>query len=750
MTFDNSYFEDEVREGFYIPGMIKRSWATQLDILEKVIEICDRHNLKWFAGYGTLLGAVRHRGFIPWDDDLDICMIREDYNKFVDYVEKELPSPYEVMTIYNNKEYFNFLTRILNHNLIDTTESFLDENCGFPFASGIDVFPLDYLYPDDEIEEKRRLKAQKLWALITDNKRENTIENGYELLRQIEELSGVKIKPNKYVANSLYKLLDKVFTEAPKTGATHVTLMPVWAENKAQKFPISIFDDLISVPFENTHILIPASYNKVLKLIYGNWEKANRKGGLHDYPFYHNQEEQLEEHYGKLPYKFYYSHTIPKVCNINLSPNTILPIIDTLNAACDMIQYLMSNNSFQDIPELLENSQDLAIKAGTSIEEIYGNDGNICVSKLEEFCEQIYLLNEAIINEESNIEAASLKSAITSVKEEYQNLYNKDDILIVTFRSLDWDFVDAIYKNALANNKSVKVLNVSYFIKKMNGNFDDEHKDNSGYPKYVDVIDSSEYGFAYHRPKEIIIQNPFDQYASAISINPMFYSTNLKDYTDKLTYLQSFNLYDIDEADEKGMRNAKYFIISPGIFCSDEIIVDTEATRDLYIKIITENTDLKKEDIASKILTREERIIKDQTIKENNLSSAPSEDEFISNKSIKNMIFYIGFADIYENKTKFIDKLERTLNILKVQDSLHIIWAQDKDLDNHIKTFAGSLYEQFAELRSSFINDQTDFIETDVWTDIIENVDAFYGSAGYVMNLAVLKRIPTMKWNIEC
>ena len=346
MTFDNSYFEDEVREGFYIPGMVKRSWATQLEILESVIKICNRHDLKWFAGYGTLLGAVRHHGFIPWDDDLDICMLKDDYDRFVEYAVRELPRKYAVLNIYKRNEYSNFLTRILNHDIIDTREEFMNENCGFPFASGIDIFPLHYLYPDDKKEEIRRQKAHKIWKLIEDNKNLG-VNDGQRFIREIEEISGMKLRLDIPPENAIYRILDAVFSEAPKEGATHVTLMPIWAEHKAQKFPIELFDNLIRVPFENTQILIPAAYNKTLKLIYGNWEIANRKGGLHNYPFYKGQEEEMEKHYGRLPYKYYYGEDSSKESSVKLTNNTIVSILDTLEAACKMISLLYQT---KDLP----------------------------------------------------------------------------------------------------------------------------------------------------------------------------------------------------------------------------------------------------------------------------------------------------------------------------------------------------------------------------------------------------------------
>ena len=72
MEFPDSYFEDEVREGFYIPSLMKRAWAAQMEVLEIVGEICEKHHIRYFAEWGTLLGAVRHGGRIPWDDDIDI------------------------------------------------------------------------------------------------------------------------------------------------------------------------------------------------------------------------------------------------------------------------------------------------------------------------------------------------------------------------------------------------------------------------------------------------------------------------------------------------------------------------------------------------------------------------------------------------------------------------------------------------------------------------------------------------------
>ena len=97
------FFRDEVRNGFYIPTAIKQAWAATLDVLENIDKICTKHGIRYFADWGTALGAVRHGGYVPWDDDLDICMLRDDYEKFRQVADEELPDNY-VIHDYERKE----------------------------------------------------------------------------------------------------------------------------------------------------------------------------------------------------------------------------------------------------------------------------------------------------------------------------------------------------------------------------------------------------------------------------------------------------------------------------------------------------------------------------------------------------------------------------------------------------------------------------------------------------------------------
>ena len=143
MQFPDNYFDDEVRDGFLVPGIIKKSWAAQLEVLSDIDTLCRKHGIRWFADCGTLLGAVRHGGFVPWDDDLDICMLRDDYNKFIKIAPSELPEWYSVINIHSSEEFTEMNTRVTNTMGIDYRREHTERYHEFPYPAGIDIFVLD-------------------------------------------------------------------------------------------------------------------------------------------------------------------------------------------------------------------------------------------------------------------------------------------------------------------------------------------------------------------------------------------------------------------------------------------------------------------------------------------------------------------------------------------------------------------------------------------------------------------------------
>lgn len=131
------FFESEVRNDFYVSTKRKKVWAVELDILLQFDKVCKKHGLRYFLDGGTLLGAVRHKGFIPWDDDLDVIVSRDDYEKLMG-LSGEFSEPYFMQTPYTSPGSFYSFIKLRNSNTSAIDKPFVFQ--GFNMGMVIDVF----------------------------------------------------------------------------------------------------------------------------------------------------------------------------------------------------------------------------------------------------------------------------------------------------------------------------------------------------------------------------------------------------------------------------------------------------------------------------------------------------------------------------------------------------------------------------------------------------------------------------------
>ena len=158
------FLNEEIRCGYTVTKQKKELWAIELDLLVQVQKICKKHDIQYFAYAGTMLGAVRHNGFIPWDDDIDIMMTRANYKKFCDIAEKELEYPYFLQTEKTDPTSIMGLAKIRNSKTTGILKS--HENRNFKFNQGIflDIFPLDNIPDEEETFYKFKKKLINLYS----------------------------------------------------------------------------------------------------------------------------------------------------------------------------------------------------------------------------------------------------------------------------------------------------------------------------------------------------------------------------------------------------------------------------------------------------------------------------------------------------------------------------------------------------------------------------------------------------------
>ena len=150
----DEFLKEEVRQGYTVTEKMKKVWAVQLDLVHKLDTVCKKYGLRYFADSGTLLGAVRDKGFIPWDDDIDIVMLRRDYELLKKVADKEFRHPYFYQDMYRDEGLIRPHAQLRNSE----TTAYLPQEKNRPYNKGIfvDIFPLDIL-PDDEKTRKIHL-----------------------------------------------------------------------------------------------------------------------------------------------------------------------------------------------------------------------------------------------------------------------------------------------------------------------------------------------------------------------------------------------------------------------------------------------------------------------------------------------------------------------------------------------------------------------------------------------------------------
>ena len=280
--------------------MVKRTWAAQIEILADLDEACKRGGLKYFAEWGTLLGAVRHAGFIPWDDDMDICMKRADYERFTQNISDYLPDNYSIVNYRSSRDFKQMLSRIVNSDHYRFDPEFMKKYSGLPFAMGLDIFPLDFMTDDEEYERDREERVNLVYGVVNDIA--NNVLSGKALeteLLTIESRCAYKINREGDVLTQLRTLLEKLFGEVDEKDAKYITLYPLWLNSHTYRFPKEYYESSVRMPFENTDISVPVCYERILTHKYGSsFMKQIRSGGAHEYPYYEKHLNVLKEHFG--------------------------------------------------------------------------------------------------------------------------------------------------------------------------------------------------------------------------------------------------------------------------------------------------------------------------------------------------------------------------------------------------------------------------------------------------------------------
>lgn len=258
-------------DGMEFDAALKRLQSCELEILEAFAIFCDEHNVEWFIDSGTVLGALRHGGFIPWDDDIDVGMLRDDYDRFLELTRHSFVDGYSVHTFENTEGFAGMFAKVYKDGtLFETRET---REAGLKQGIFIDIFPYDALSSDEEERESQRSGA-RFWQSVSYLYHSGTIVVPHKgVLGSIESLACRIAHPLiriLFAPEAIKRRFDSVVQsfDAPPSGS----VLPFAWPNIAG-IPRDVLVPPVEVCFEGDYFPAPREAEHYLELMYGNWRQ---------------------------------------------------------------------------------------------------------------------------------------------------------------------------------------------------------------------------------------------------------------------------------------------------------------------------------------------------------------------------------------------------------------------------------------------------------------------------------------------
>lgn len=279
MEFNPDFFKEEVRSDFLVTEKMKKIWAVELNLLVEFDKVCKKNNLKWFVDYGTLLGAARHQGFIPWDDDIDVSMFRDDYMKLLAIAPDEFKEPYFFQSAYTDEKVWPF-SKLRDSR---TTAIEIPEMKKMNQGIFIDIFPLDDVPANKDNSAVFRIQTE-LWF---------TIMAPHIIVRGLNEPKYPFVLDRDIILDLLQNYDDtqklaefEKFNLSHFGEADHVNFLAEEISKVSPSKSKECYREIIYLPFGNITVPAPKGYEEILSVQYGDWHKFVQGTSFHEGIFF--------------------------------------------------------------------------------------------------------------------------------------------------------------------------------------------------------------------------------------------------------------------------------------------------------------------------------------------------------------------------------------------------------------------------------------------------------------------------------
>ncbi|MCR4600418.1 MAG: LicD family protein [Clostridia bacterium] len=768
MDFPATFFDDEVRDGFFVSGQMKRCWASQLEVLSDFDELCKRHDLNWFAYAGTLLGAVRHSGYIPWDDDIDIVMLRRDYDKFLEYAETELTDSYMLVNQQHNEgvQLTIYCTRLVVRYKGDIAGP-LEKFHGFPLHSGIDIFPLED-FADDRMEAKSFLdRYYKLRDHALEALRKNSTlpeHEHEEMIRYLETRAGRRFDRDK-IGYEVEQFMDSVHRNAfNDPGSKKVISFQCVYNGYKAIFSRNIFDDWFLMPFENTMIRVPVKYREFLSVTYGeNYMEPIRGNADHIYPYYRKQIDLgLAPFLAAVwhPYEFWKPDLERAERSVRVdAKGKTLQFTELLLKIHMMIQRYIELGDITNIGKLLTSCQTVGQNMEQLLSSTYGEDIP-AVELVKNYRNELGEITDEYLQKiirDMDLDIDKLNRIIVELTSELEAIKEKLQVVFIPYKAADWPALESIWKAADEDpDCDAYVIPIPYYRKDNLVRAGEQIYEGDLFPSYVPVVDYNTYDFEHRHPDVIYMVSAYDEISCSDCVYPFFYGYNIKKFTDKLVYVPPFEIEEIRPHDGIAIESMKQYVNSPGFVNADYIITQSENIKARYLSILKEFSGEEFETYWDNKLLPLGTALHDIPAPEiDTLSLYKKWEEDLNNENgeKKRVILFQSAADaLFLHPKKELDRIRKILERFKVRsDKVTLVWMPQPEISDNLDKLPEKLklayLDLISEYKESFPGIFLDDEDSERDDDIVTICDAYYGNPGPLSHKFMMAGRPVMLYD---
>lgn len=410
--------------------------------------------------------------------------------------------------------------------------------------------------------------------------------------------------------------------------------------------------------------------------------------------------------------------------------------------------------------DLLSQCQEGAIQLGEIIEADEGEDF-VTIPIIEHYCEQVYQIYERVQNH-LPINAGQTYKSLRKTQIELENSIKHDiperiEAVFLPYKASMWDSLESVWKAADEDPScDAYVIPIPYFDRNPDGSFREMHYEGDQYPKYVPITDYETFDFAAHAPDMIFIHNPYDDCNYVTSVHPNFYSKNLKKYTEKLIYIPYFVLGEVDPDNKEAVEGMAHFCTAPGVLNADQVIVQSEDMRKVYINVLTEAAGEKTRPIWEKKILglgspKYDKVL-DASEEEYEVPEHWKEILYKPDGSRKKVILYnTSVTALLQQEDKMLEKMKSVFQTFKdSQEDVALLWRPHPLIQATIESMRPQLWIDYKNLVEQYQEEGWGIYDDTADLDrAISMCDAYYGDGSSLVQLCQKAGKPVMIQNVD-